>query len=139
MVLAVLQQHCRLRLHNQDVFASTVGGARLSEPATDLAIAIAWPRPTTGVPPRRASSRSARSAWPASCAGSATCRSGWPRRPGSASSSRWSPAEPRRAQLAASVDVDGLRVIDVPDIGSALRPLGFDAPDPDGARTSVAR
>ena len=40
MVIAVLQQHCRLRLHNQDVFASTVGGARLSEPATDLAIAI---------------------------------------------------------------------------------------------------
>ena len=40
MVVAVLQQHGRLRLHNQDVFASTVGGARLSEPATDLAIAI---------------------------------------------------------------------------------------------------
>src|SRR6478609_5584106 len=40
MVIAVLQQHCRLRLPNQDVFASTVGGARLSEPATDLAIAI---------------------------------------------------------------------------------------------------
>ena len=39
-MIAVLQQHCRLRLHNQDVFASTVGGARLSEPATDLAIAI---------------------------------------------------------------------------------------------------
>ena len=29
MVLAVLAQHCGLRLHNRDVFASTVGGAKL--------------------------------------------------------------------------------------------------------------
>ena len=37
MVLAVLQQHCGIRLHGHDVFASTVGGAQLSEPASDLA------------------------------------------------------------------------------------------------------
>ncbi|MGL5827006.1 MAG: DNA repair protein RadA [Nocardioides sp.] len=41
MVLAVLQQHCRIRLHAHDVFVSTVGGARLSEPASDLAVAVA--------------------------------------------------------------------------------------------------
>ncbi|GAA2131452.1 DNA repair protein RadA [Nocardioides bigeumensis] len=41
MLLAVLGQHCRVRLHGHDVFASTVGGARLSEPATDLATALA--------------------------------------------------------------------------------------------------
>ena len=41
MVLAVLQQHAGIRLHHHDVFASTVGGARLTEPATDLAIALA--------------------------------------------------------------------------------------------------
>ncbi len=41
MVLAVLQQHCGIRLHTHDVFVSTVGGARLSEPATDLAVAVA--------------------------------------------------------------------------------------------------
>ncbi|NYD43526.1 DNA repair protein RadA [Nocardioides panaciterrulae] len=41
MVLAVLQQHCGIRLHNHDVFASTVGGARLTEPASDLALAVA--------------------------------------------------------------------------------------------------
>ena len=40
MVLAVLQKHGNMRLHQQDVFASTVGGAKLTEPATDLAIAI---------------------------------------------------------------------------------------------------
>src|SRR6476659_6161014 len=33
MVLAILQQHCGIRLHNNDVFTSTVGGARLNEPA----------------------------------------------------------------------------------------------------------
>src|SRR5688572_5395692 len=40
MVLAVLAQHCGVRLHTHDVFASTVGGAKLSEPASDLAVAI---------------------------------------------------------------------------------------------------
>ena len=42
----------------------------------------AWPRP-------RGSWRWARSAWPASCAGCATCRSASPRPPGSASRSPW--------------------------------------------------
>ncbi len=41
LVLAVLERHCGLRLHGSDVFASTVGGARLHEPASDLALAIA--------------------------------------------------------------------------------------------------
>ncbi|HWJ81975.1 MAG TPA: DNA repair protein RadA [Nocardioides sp.] len=41
MVLAVLQQHCRIRLSQHDVFASTVGGARLTDPASDLALAVA--------------------------------------------------------------------------------------------------
>lgn len=53
MVLAVLQQHCGVALHNRDIFASTVGGARLTEPATDLAIAIALASAGTGgAPPR---------------------------------------------------------------------------------------
>ncbi len=40
MVLAVLAQHGGLRLHQHDVFCSTIGGAKLQEPASDLAIAI---------------------------------------------------------------------------------------------------
>src|SRR6478672_556786 len=53
MVLAVLQQHCGIALHAHDIFASTVGGARLTEPATDLAIAIALASAGTGgAPPR---------------------------------------------------------------------------------------
>jgi DNA repair protein RadA/Sms len=41
MTLAVLQQRARIRLHSHDVFMSTVGGARIAEPAGDLAAAIA--------------------------------------------------------------------------------------------------
>ncbi len=53
LVLAVLQQHCGITLHTQDVFVSTVGGARLTEPACDLAIAIAIASATTGSSPPR--------------------------------------------------------------------------------------
>jgi DNA repair protein RadA/Sms len=41
MVVAVLQQRARIRLHTHDVFASTVGGMRITEPAADLAAAVA--------------------------------------------------------------------------------------------------
>jgi DNA repair protein RadA/Sms len=49
MIMAVLEQHCRVPLHSYDVFASTVGGARLQEPACDLAIAVALASAATGV------------------------------------------------------------------------------------------
>ena len=51
MILAVLQQHVGIKLHQHDVFASTVGGARITEPAADLAIAIAIASSTTGMAP----------------------------------------------------------------------------------------
>jgi DNA repair protein RadA/Sms len=51
MILAVLQQHAGVRLHAHDVFASTVGGARLGEPATDLAIAVSVASATSGIAP----------------------------------------------------------------------------------------
>ena len=41
MIVAVLQQRCGSTCTNQDVFASTVGGVRIQEPAGDLATAIA--------------------------------------------------------------------------------------------------
>lgn len=41
MLVAVLQQRCKINLHSQDVFASTVGGVRIHEAAADLASAIA--------------------------------------------------------------------------------------------------
>jgi predicted ATP-dependent serine protease len=42
MVLAVLRApHQALKLYNREVFAATVGGIRLVEPAADLAMALA--------------------------------------------------------------------------------------------------
>jgi DNA repair protein RadA/Sms len=41
MVLAVLQRRTRLSLHDREVFAATVGGMRMVEPAADLAVALA--------------------------------------------------------------------------------------------------
>ena len=41
MVLAVLQRRARMSLASKDVYVSTVGGARVSDPSADLAIAVA--------------------------------------------------------------------------------------------------
>jgi len=41
MLLAVLERRARLTLHDRDVYAATVGGVRIAEPAADLAIALA--------------------------------------------------------------------------------------------------
>lgn len=41
MVLAVLQSKAHLRLFDRDVYVSTVGGARITDPSADLAVAIA--------------------------------------------------------------------------------------------------
>jgi len=41
MAIAVLEQHAEIRLSDQDVFASAVGGLRVIEPAADLAMCLA--------------------------------------------------------------------------------------------------
>ena len=41
MVLAVLEKRAKIRVSDQDVYVSTVGGVRLVEPSADLAIARA--------------------------------------------------------------------------------------------------
>ncbi len=50
MVLAVLQRRARMRLADRDVFAATVGGVRVAEPAADLALALAVASAATDVP-----------------------------------------------------------------------------------------
>ena len=41
MILAVLTKHCGVDLSKQDVYTATVGGAKLTDPSVDLAVAIA--------------------------------------------------------------------------------------------------
>src|SRR4051794_2035690 len=40
MILAVLERRCRVPVGAMDAYASTVGGVRLTEPASDLAVAL---------------------------------------------------------------------------------------------------
>jgi len=53
MNLAVLHRHVGLRVVDQDVYVSTIGGARASEPSADLAVALAVlsARQDTPLPP----------------------------------------------------------------------------------------
>jgi DNA repair protein RadA/Sms len=41
MIIAVLEQHAEMRLADRDIFASSVGGIRIVEPASDLALLLA--------------------------------------------------------------------------------------------------
>ena len=56
MIIAVLEQHAEIRLADRDVFASSVGGLRIVEPAADLplALAIAGAQFRRALPPRTA-------------------------------------------------------------------------------------
>jgi DNA repair protein RadA/Sms len=124
LVMAVLQQHCGIKLHNKDVFASTVGGAKLTEPASDLALAVALA-----------------SAWAHQAAPSGVVAIGeiglagelrkvrdLPQRVAEAARLGFSvaivpgdrTAKPRRPE---SWTVDGMRVLDCHDLPSALRLL----------------
>ena len=90
MVLAVLQRRAQVNVGTADVYASTVGGVRLTEPATDLAVALAvagaaQQRPARHRPGRDRRGRPGRRDPP----GHRHRRAGSPRRPGSASPTRW--------------------------------------------------
>jgi DNA repair protein RadA/Sms len=50
MMLAVLERRCGLPLSSKDIFVSTVGGVRLTEPACDLAVALALAGAAIGKP-----------------------------------------------------------------------------------------
>lgn len=41
MLIAIMQRHLDLRLFDQDIFLNVVGGVKISEPAVDLAVALA--------------------------------------------------------------------------------------------------
>lgn len=53
MLLAVLQSHHRLGLSQNEVYVSTVGGAKVKEPAADLAVALAVASSAHGKPPKK--------------------------------------------------------------------------------------
>ncbi len=130
MVLAVLQQHCGVRLHQHDVFASTVGGARLNDPAGDLAVAVAiasahFVSPAPG---------GVVAMGEIGLSGELRRVRDLPLRLAEAARLGFTmavvPAEPgaRGGVRSARTDrtIDGMRVVEAPDVGSALRLLHLD-------------
>jgi DNA repair protein RadA/Sms len=139
MISAVLQQHCRLQLHSRDVFASTVGGARLTDPAADLAIAVALASAHLGAPPPQGvvamgevglagELRRVRDL-PQRVAEAARLGFGVALVPGSRSAgpqiceAQSSEAQSSDAQSSEAWTVDGMRVLEVCDLPSTLRLL----------------
>ena len=127
MTLAVLQQHCGIRLHGHDVFAATVGGARLTDPAADLAMAVALSSATFVVPPPRG----VVAIGEIGLAGELRRVRDLPQRLAEASRLGFTmavvpaAAEAHRGPRSERSDrqVDGMRVVEVPDVRSALRLL----------------
>jgi DNA repair protein RadA/Sms len=128
MVLAVLAQHCGLRmLHQHDVFASTVGGAKLNEPASDLALAVAIASATVNTAPPAGVVAMGE----IGLAGELRRVRDLPQRLAEAARLGFRvavvPAEraadgPRPARTR---EIDGMKVIEVPDVSSALRLLNL--------------
>ena len=125
MVLAVLDRHCGVRLHQQDVFTSTVGGARLTEPASDLAVAVAIASAAEGLAPPRGVVAMGE----IGLAGELRRVRDLPQRIAEAARLGFSvaivPAQPgaKGPHKPEKWVVDGMRVIDVPDVAAALRLL----------------
>lgn len=121
MVLAVLERHCHVRTHMSDVFVATVGGAKLSDPGSDLAIAVSIASATLGnAPPRGVVAIGE-----LGLAGELRRVRDLPQRIAEAARLGFStavvPVEPGGAP--GSREVDGMRVIAVPDVSTALRQL----------------
>jgi len=121
MVLAVLHQHCGVRLHQQDVFVSTVGGARLIEPATDLAIAVALASASTSRP----APRGVVAMGELGLAGELRKVRDLPQRIAEAARLGFQVAVVPGRSGGRDRDVDGMRVIEVSDVASALRLLSL--------------
>jgi DNA repair protein RadA/Sms len=124
MVLAVLQQHCGVKLHTHDVFASTVGGARVIEPASDLAVAVAIASATRGMP----APLGAVAMGEIGLAGELRRVRDLPQRIAEAARLGFAVAvvpteRPGPTVAALPRTVEGMRVLEVPDVVSALRLL----------------
>jgi DNA repair protein RadA/Sms len=133
MILAVLQQHCGIALHQYDVFASTVGGARINEPASDLAIAIALASAATGGSPPQG----VVALGEISLAGEVRKVRDLPQRIAEAARLGFRVAVVpvgERSARPAQRTVDGLTVLEVGDLQGALQALGLAGTRFGGAR-----
>lgn len=131
MIVAVLEQHVGMGLQQKDIFVSSVGGARLTEPAHDLAIALALVSAAVNRPlgrnvvaigelslageVRRVRDTGARIAEAA--------RMGFKSAVVPIESQNGEKSAPRSVR-----DVEGMRVLDLGNIAEALTVLGMQSP-----------
>ena len=121
MVIAVLNRRARLPLTNSEVYAATVGGVQLREPAVDLALALAIA--SSGLD--RAIPADTVAMGELGLAGEIRTITGIERRLGEAARLGFSRAlvPPFRGRVP-----DGMRVVEVPDLQTALLTLLSGAP-----------
>jgi len=131
MVLAVLTRHARLRIAGSDTFVATVGGAKLHDPAADLAIAVAVASSHLGVP----APRGAVAIGEIGLAGELRRVRDLPQRIAEAARQGFKVAVvPRGRALAGERGiptrrmVDGIRVVEVDDVFGALLTLDLTPP-----------
>ncbi len=98
MINAVVERRGGVPLGGSDVFAASVGGVRILEPAADMAVALAIASSAKDKALPVGMVAFGEVGCPARCAGSAASAAGWPRRRGRATRSRWSRPTPGRSR-----------------------------------------
>ncbi len=123
MVLAILQQHGGMKLSDRDVFVATVGGAKILEPATDLAVALALASSLHHRPPPAGLVAMGE----IGLAGELRRVRDLPQRLAEAArlGFKYAVVPTKAAAGTRESMVDGLKVLEVPDIATTLQMLGF--------------
>jgi DNA repair protein RadA/Sms len=117
MLTAVLERRARVRLGTADIYVSTVGGVRVSEPATDLAVALAL----AGAANDTALRPGTVAFGEVGLAGEIRPVSGVPRRLAEAARLGFTTAIVPAGALDQGGAPDGIRVVEVPDLSAAVR------------------
>jgi DNA repair protein RadA/Sms len=117
MVTAVLDRRARVNLRSADIYVSTVGGVRVGEPAADLAVALA----VAGAAADEALVPRTVAFGEVGLAGEIRPVAGVPRRLSEAARLGFTTAIVPLGALGSARPPDGLRVVEVPDLASAVR------------------
>ncbi|MBB2892928.1 DNA repair protein RadA [Flexivirga oryzae] len=121
MILAVLDRRAGVRLRDDDCYVSTVGGAKLSEPAADLAIALALASAKDGcpLPPGTLA------VGEVGLAGDVRAVGGVPRRLAEAARIGFKRAIVPAGSMGTETAPDGMRVLEVRDVHAATRAIAM--------------
>jgi DNA repair protein RadA/Sms len=117
MLVAVLERRARVPLSGCDIYVSTVGGVRIGEPATDLAVALAM----AGAAQDRALAPRTVAFGEVGLAGEIRPVSGVPRRLAEAARLGFTAAIVPDGAQDGAIPPEGMRIIEVCDVAAAVR------------------